>query len=150
MSLLGKVRTLAAMPAHRRRLAGEAAALMLAVRLALAALPFARIARWMGPFTAPGRAPAPTAAADPVEIAALSLAIATVAPNLPFRSDCLVQALAAHAMCRRRGLASTVHLGAAQAGVTAGETHAWTDAGGMPLTGYPLPSGMVEVSCFPG
>ena len=150
MKLFRKLRTFGAMGPHKRRLAGEAAMSMLAARLALALLPFARIARWMGPFSEPGSAPAGTGRASPTLVAQLRAAIATVAPNLPFRSDCLVQALAAQAMCRRRGIPCTVHMGACPAGVLReGETHAWSEACGAPLTGYPLPEGLVEVACFP-
>jgi hypothetical protein len=150
MKLFRKFRTFRAMRPHERQLAGEAAMNMLAARIALAVLPFARIARWMGPFSEPGSAPAGAGPASAALVEQLRSAIAAVAPNLPFRSDCLVQALAAQAMCRRRGITSTVHMGACPAGVLReGETHAWSEASGVPLTGYPLPEGLVEVACFP-
>ena len=151
MKLFRNLRSFRAMRPQARRLASEAAINMLAARVALAFLPFARIARWMGPFSEPGSAAAGGGPADPALVAPLRAAIATVAAQLPFRSDCLVQALAAQAMCRRRGIASTVHMGAGPAGVLPeGETHAWSEASGAPLTGYPLPEGIVEVACFPG
>lgn len=151
MSLARKMRTFAMMDSRRRHLVMEASATMLLGRIALATLPFAMIGRWMGPFTAPGLVSQGLMAAEDGQVAEVRRAIATAAPNLPFRSDCMVQALAGHAMCRRRGLPSTVHMGViGGAPSIAGETHAWVDAGGVEICGYPLPAGTVEVSCFPG
>ena len=58
-----------------------------------------------------------------------------VAARMPFRSDCLVQALAAQAMLSRRGIASRVHLGARKGPGGGIEAHAWLTAGGRTVTG---------------
>ncbi|PEQ10229.1 hypothetical protein B2G71_23430 [Novosphingobium sp. PC22D] len=138
------------MPRHKRRLLVEAALMMCAAKLALATLPFRRVTRWMGPPTPPGEPSiSPAANADVQRLRGISWAIATAAPHLPFATPCLVRALAGHAMCRRRGLASIVHFGAPHGRGSLDGTHAWLDASGVRLAGYPLDRDMVELGCFP-
>ncbi len=76
-------------------------------------------------------------------------AVRAAARHLPFRAVCLTQALAAHAMLRRRGVRGVVHFGAA--GPTSSDAldaHAWLEAAGVEVTGYPIPADMVEIARF--
>lgn len=59
------------------------------------------------------------------------------ASRLPLsgRDSCLAQAIAAQAMLRRRGIASTVYLGLAREARYGLGAHAWVRSGGMILTG---------------
>jgi hypothetical protein len=59
-------------------------------------------------------------------------AIGAAARRAPWRSECLEQAIAAKAMLRRRGIASTLYLGMARDPVTA---HAWLRVGDLNVTG---------------
>jgi hypothetical protein len=55
--------------------------------------------------------------------------IARVQPRLPWHSTCLVQALAARSMLRRRHVATVLHLGVAR-GEGLLQAHAWLEADG--------------------
>ena len=82
-------------------------------RLAVLLLPFRRLVPYLGTprYETPVMNPA-----LPVTARALTIARAVqqAARNLPWGCHCLVQAVAAKAMLRRRGLPSTLCLGAAQ------------------------------------
>jgi hypothetical protein len=147
-----KVGVFAAMAPRRRWLLIEAGTALIVARIAIACVPFARIARWLGPFTAPdiGAPAAGASETDREKLKAVAWALATAARNLPGETRCLAQAIAGRAMCLRRELPSVVHLGAEPGQRASIETHAWLDSGGIALTGYPLPAAIVEVACFAG
>lgn len=138
---------------HERLLLAEAAAGLIAARVKIAALPFRRIARGLGTFVPPAdpriaacRAPAP---ADQARIAGqVSWAVTRAAHHVPFKAVCLPQAMTAHAMLRRRGIASAMHFGARRSAEKPIDAHAWLDAAGVEVTGYPLDAGMTEIGCF--
>jgi hypothetical protein len=138
----------------RRLFAVEAAAALLVARLALRLVPFPRIARWLGTFVpahdarisaaATGRSPR-----DADVAAEIAWAVSRASRHVPFRAVCLPQALAAHAMLRRRGIASVMHFGGAVAGDRGVvDAHAWLEAAGVHVTGYPVPSDIAEIACF--
>ncbi len=81
-------------------------------------------------------------------IFAICWAIGAVAPWLPFRTLCLQQAIAARAMLERRGIDSVLHLGVRDPTGTALEAHAWPDAGGLNVTGYPVNPALTKVARF--
>ena len=136
--------------AARRRLALEAALALAAARVALDLVPFARLGRWLGPASAPGTAlHFGLADGQRAKVEAISRAIATACRRVPFNASCLTRVLAGHAMCRWRGIACVAHFGAVRGQVAQAETHAWLDAGEVPICGYPLPPDMVELGCFP-
>ncbi len=151
--ILQKVKTLAGVGWRRQLLVAEACASMFAARIILLVLPFARVARRLGDFVAPAdpRVAQRAAATTPDEAAtarAIGWAVRSAAPFMPFRSVCLQQAMAAHAMLRRRGIASVMHFGASPSGARAIDAHAWLDAAGVKVTGYPIPKEMGEIACF--
>ncbi len=62
-------------------------------------------------------------------------AVRAVAQRTPWKSNCLVHALAAKIMLRRRGIASTVYLGVAKDRGKDLNAHAWLRSGDVILTG---------------
>lgn len=138
--------------ARRRALLIEAALLLLAARLALVAIPFPRLAARWGEFVDPGdprasRAPA-RHEADARLAADVSWAVTRAARHVPFAAVCLPQAMAARVMLKRRGIASVLHFGAAKGSAKPLDTHAWLDAAGVEVTGYPAAGEFAEIACF--
>lgn len=62
-------------------------------------------------------------------------AIAAVSRRLPWRVNCLPQALAAAAMLHRRGVANTLYIGAQRSPERSFRGHAWVMAGDICVTG---------------
>lgn len=56
--------------------------------------------------------------------------------------------LAARVMLKRRGVASVMHFGAAKGETKPLDAHAWLDAAGVEVTGYPVAKGFSEIACF--
>lgn len=80
-------------------------------------------------------APAPTRRRRaPPDAARLAWAIEAAAARAPWRSDCLIRALAARRWLARRGCAARLHLGVAREadGLAA---HAWLTLDGRPIVG---------------
>jgi Transglutaminase-like superfamily len=71
--------------------------------------------------TEPGRA----AQLEPADLRRLSWAIAAAAARVPWRSDCLLQVLAAERWTRRWGLRGEFHLGVAKDAQDNLVSHAW-------------------------
>ncbi len=65
----------------------------------------------------------------------VAFAIPRVAVRLPWRADCLVQALAAERWLRRSGIAATLVIGVDKDGAAALDAHAWLQAGDRIVTG---------------
>jgi len=136
-----------------RALLAEAAVELAAARLVLATRPFRQVGRRLGSFVSPSdprvaerRSPGPP---DQAQTAArVSQAVIRAARHVPFRAVCLPQAMAAHAMLRRRGIDAAVHFGAQRGKDKPIDAHAWVDAAGVEVTGYPLEPGMTEIGCF--
>ena len=155
-STLRKLRTLTGVGARRQALVAEAAARMLAARLIVLVRPFGTVSKRFGAFVPPtdprvtGQRPATLAEARVAK--EIGWAVRAAAPFMPFRSVCLQQAMAAHAMLKRRGVPSVMHFGAGRnAGMTGGkpiDAHAWLDAGGVKVTGYPVAPNLAELGCF--
>ena len=61
--------------------------------------------------------------------------IPRVAARLPWRADCLVQAMAAQRWLSRAGIATSLTLGVPKDRRPAFEAHAWLSAGGRIVTG---------------
>ncbi len=144
-------------PRHLALIA-EAVMMLALAEGSLRLLPFRWTSRWLGPMVPPGSpepAPPAPASGDPGdnEDAAASArkvgwAVRSVAERVPFRAVCLPQALAARAMLARRGIASTLSIGSAH-GVNAHfDNHAWLDAAGVAVTGYPVRKGFACIGCY--
>jgi Transglutaminase-like superfamily len=149
----GKLRRFAEIGGRRRGLLIEAAFWLLASRIALVAVPFPKLARRIGDFVAPSDervTRARRASSDEEARLAAEIGWATVsaARHVPFRAVCLPQAMAARIMLRRRGVASVLHFGAAKGQEKAIDAHAWLDAAGVEVTGYPVAAQFSEIACF--
>lgn len=137
---------------RRRALLIEAVACLSAARLALIFIPFPRLARSLGTFVPPNDPRAvPTPPADTNGQARLAAdigwAVTRAARYVPFKAVCLPQAMAARVMLKRRGVASIMHFGAAK-GQDKLDAHAWLDAAGVEVTGYPVAKNFAEIACF--
>jgi hypothetical protein len=148
-----KLRRFGQVGGRRRGLVIEAALWLLVARMALLAVPFPRLARRLGAFVSPtdervtlaGRDASPQDAQFAEEIA---WATARAARHVPFKAVCLPQAMAARIMLRRRGVASVLHFGAARGRDKPIDAHAWLDAAGVEVTGYPVAGLFAEIACF--
>jgi len=138
---------------RRRALIAEAVVWLLALRLALLLVPFPRLAGVLGAFVPPSdpRVAAAGAAttADAARLAReVSWAVTRGAVHAPFRAVCLPQAMAARIMLKRRGVGSVMRFGAALPPGGPLATHAWLDAAGVRVTGYPAARAFAEIGCF--
>ena len=79
---------------------------------------------------------------------AVGWAVTRSARYVPFKAVCLPQAMAARIMLKRRGVASVMHFGAAKSKDEALDAHAWLDAAGVEVTGYPVAKNFAEIGCF--
>jgi hypothetical protein len=103
-------------------LLGEAGILLVAARVALKLLPTARIVRWV-------RRPLPSGSSAATNLEELRWAVTAFSRNAPIRLVCFPQALAMHAMLRRRRVTSEILYGAARLDNGALATHAWLKSG---------------------
>jgi len=138
---------------RRRGLIGEAMVWLLVLRVALILIPFPRLARTMGAFVPPADPRVAAAAAATTRDAArlareISWAVTRGAAHAPFKAVCLPQAMAARVMLKRREVESVMRFGAALAPDRPLDTHAWLDAAGVKVTGYPAARGFAEIACL--
>lgn len=128
--MLSACRRLAALDPVRRRLLFEAVAAIIVVRVGLRVLPFLTLQRMLDRFGALPIVRQHGRAASDV-LPSVRWAMTTASARLP--ATCLVQALAAGVMLRRRGLACRLRLGVrtregdSRAGL---EAHAWIECDG--------------------
>jgi hypothetical protein len=92
--------------------------------------------------------PPPTPPFDESQYALIervAFVIPRVAARLPWRADCLVQALAAEHWLKRAGILTTLTLGVPKDKSTTFEAHAWLSAGDRIVTGGDI-SGYVPLA----
>jgi hypothetical protein len=152
--MLRRLRSFARLSASRRAMLTEATACLAAARAALILVPFPRIARRLGTFVPPTdsrviNAPVAGSREQSAIAREVGWAVAVAARNVPFAAVCLPRAMAARIMLSRRSVPSVLHFG----GMLTGEpqileAHAWLDAAGVEVTGYPLDGGLAEMACF--
>jgi hypothetical protein len=136
-----------------RALLAEAAICLGLARLALRFAPFRHVGRRLGVFVSPQEARARAAVLRDPPCAALlaervGWAVRAAARNVPFAAVCLPQAIAARVMLRRRGVASVLHFGVGSATGESFDAHAWLDAAGVEVTGFPVAGAFTEIGCF--
>ncbi|HWC93083.1 MAG TPA: lasso peptide biosynthesis B2 protein [Pseudolabrys sp.] len=152
-SIRRRLRRFAQVGNRRRALLAEAVAWLLLTRLALLLVPFPRLARRLGTFVPPSdaravaarRSGAPSATSLAEEI---GWAVTHAARHVPFNAVCLPQAMTARIMLKRRGVGSVLHFGAAKGEQRPLDAHAWLDAAGVEVTGYPVAAKFTEIACF--
>lgn len=96
----------------------------------------------------PGDAMPATDGRPPLLAERLAYVIPRVGRRLPWRSDCLVQALAARRLLAAGGIASELHIGARKDAQGHFEAHAWLTVGGLVVTGWDI-HGLSEFAEFP-
>ncbi|HET8918079.1 MAG TPA: lasso peptide biosynthesis B2 protein [Xanthobacteraceae bacterium] len=138
---------------RRRVLAAEAVLCLLAARLALIFVSFPHLSQRIGTLVPPTdpRVVKAGAGASPEQIwiaKEVGWAVTRAARYMPFRAVCLPQAMAAHRMLARRGVASVMHIGAGRGETNPLNAHAWLDAAGVEVTGYPVAERLAEIACF--
>lgn len=136
---------------RERSLVVEAVVCLALARLALALIPFPRIARRLGDLVPPSdpRARRAGLQASGANVAReVGWAVTRAARYVPFEAVCLPQAMAARIMLKRRGVESVMHFGAARGEDKPIDAHAWLDAAGVEVTGYPVAAGFSEIACF--
>jgi hypothetical protein len=118
------------LPASRKWLLVEAFAGLLAARFALALLPVRWIFRWLEkPISNPVAPPQ----VDAIE--RIRWAVLTVARYGPLSFVCFPQALAAHALLRRRGIVSIMHYGVRRSADRQMRAHTWLEVDNRMLLG---------------
>jgi transglutaminase superfamily protein len=145
------LRRFAQLDYRKRLLLAEAAFGLLAARLALIFISFPRLARRFGTLVSAADPRLLQMSADPNQaLIAVDVgwAVTRAARYAPLKAVCLPQAMAAHRMLRRRGVASVMHFGAAKGRVKPLATHAWLDAAGVEVTGYPVAEQVTEIASF--
>jgi hypothetical protein len=151
-----RLRRLGEIDNYHRALLAEAVASLLVARLVLVFVSFQRIARWLGAFVPPTDPRAVQAKVHVEQDAPLAReigwAVTRAARYVPFKAVCLPQAMAARVMLNRRGVKSVMHFGAARGDnrneAKPFEAHAWLDAVGVEVTGYPVMGEFTEIACF--
>jgi hypothetical protein len=139
---------------HRRlALLAEASVCLLLARVVVRIVPFSRVARHLGVFMRPadGRAlteRAPVSRAQARLAGEIGWAVTRAARVVPFAAVCLTQAFAARLMLDRRRISSVLRFGAGKGTGQPLDGHAWLDAAGVHVTGYPVRSDLAEVACF--
>ena len=138
---------------RRRVLLVEAVAYLLAARLALIFIPFPRLARRLGTFVPPtdarvSQVRTATAPDQSRRAEEIGWAVTRAARYVPFKAVCLPQAMAARVMLKCRGVQSVIHFGAAKGTEKPLDAHAWLDAAGVEVTGYPVAENFAEIACF--
>jgi hypothetical protein len=119
----------------RKELLFEALIALAIARIAMALLPFRRVAAWMG---TPGtETPATATAADTKLAKEIGWAVAVLARRVPWDGRCLAQALAGTGMLRHRGLEGTVSFGVCRGEIAEIGAHAWLRFGSIMVTGGP-------------
>ena len=118
------------LPPAERRLGIEVAALLLGIRLLLLLLPLGMVQRIL-------TRPIAGRTADPTYAERIGRTAAALAPPLLGDAPCLVQALAVHALLRRHGQPSRLHIGVRKGQRGRLEAHAWVECDGAILIGGP-------------
>ncbi|MEO8812117.1 MAG: lasso peptide biosynthesis B2 protein [Caulobacteraceae bacterium] len=110
-------------------LASEALAWVALAGLGLRLAPF----RWIA--AAANRKARVSASDEAGVIDKVRWAVTAAARRSPWRPACFEEGLAAHAMLRRRGVASVLYYGARRGGAPGLAAHVWVRAGGQDVVG---------------
>ena len=147
-----RLRKFLALAPVERRLALEAAAFLTLALLVLATLPFRRIAAWLGEPVGGGERAVRSPDARHLGMARqIGRAVERAARHLPWPALCLPQTIAAKAMLRRRGIASTVHFGVAPSEAPDPRrmrAHAWLTVGDTAVVGGRSGGGFAVLARF--
>lgn len=148
-----RLRRLAQVGPREHGLLIEATLALLSARIVIALVPFPRVARRLGGFVAPHHALAKAAEhrpspKDQALARDIGWAVTRAARHIPFKAVCLPQAMAAHAMLKKRGIFGVIHFGTARGAALTLQAHAWLDVGAVEVTGYPVGPELTEIACL--
>lgn len=129
-----------------RRLFLEAVLALAAARTASKWLPFRWLAGRLGESGA--ESPPHISPANDITASRIGWAVGAAARRLPWRRECLEQALAAYWMASRRGIGGTLYFGVAKDTATTIKAHAWVRCGTRLVTGARGHTRYRVVSCF--
>ncbi len=132
------------LPASERLHLAEAITLCTIASVLLRVLRFRMLAPRLGRHMA--ESPGQHDAATIKQVARVSWAVGAAARHLPWKPVCLPQAVTAQWMLRRRGIPSTLYLGADPA--RGYDAHAWVRAGAVIVAGGPAQERFAVVSSF--
>jgi hypothetical protein len=127
----------------RRVYLREAAVMLVLARLALRFIPPARIFAWAD------RAPRRIERFAADEARWIAWAVEDLGARSWMNALCLPRALAAHAMLRRRGIASRLCLGVARDGAALA-AHAWVEIGKDKVVGASEAEGFTQLAAYGG
>ena len=127
---ISKLAKFRALSSADRRLFLAAIWWLLFARLLLAFIPFRRLTERLG-----SEAVRVAGEDDPDFVARVGFAVARAADNVPWRSDCFPQTIAACKILKRHGISSTIHLGVERVGNEELNAHAWLTSGNNVVTG---------------
>ena len=131
--LMHRTRVLVGLPPATHLLLLESLALLLWCRLLARWFPLRLYGRWLGELHAETpRHPAPPRAEA---IRQIGWSVATASAILPWRDKCLIEAMAAKLMLRRRGAPTTLYIGAHRAPARGVIAHSWLRCGDQTVTG---------------
>lgn len=102
-------------------------------RLAINALPFPKLTKYLGVSKVESSADLPVLHLE--EARRVAWAVRSASRYTPWKSNCFPQAIAAKYLLKRKGIASTLYLGAAFKARTELEAHAWLRCGPFYVTG---------------
>jgi len=148
-----RIRRFSRLDGGRRALLLEASFWLLVARLELLFVPFPKLARRWGRFVEPAKAASAATHQNPTleqqrQAQEIGWAVTRAARHVPFSAVCLPQAMAAFIMLRKRNIGSVMHFGAAKGKDKPLDAHAWLDAAGVKVTGYPVAPEFAELGCF--
>lgn len=103
------------------------------VRAIIFFIPFNRIKKYIGTYNS--ESPEETESSCYEMIKKVAWAVALVSNYTPWESKCLVQALTAQKMLKKRHIYSTLYLGVAREGENKLNAHAWLRSGRVLVTG---------------
>jgi hypothetical protein len=126
------------------RLAAEAVLFLALAALTLKAASFVAVARWAGGTPRSGEL-----GEHPAQARRVAWAVEAAARRVPWRTACFAEALACHAMLRRRGLASRLYYGARSGGAQPPVAHVWVMSGETALVGARAAGQVALLATFP-
>jgi hypothetical protein len=114
-----------------RALLTEALVFLTAACVGMRLVPFRRLAPYLGVVTTDAPPAGGAGGGQPTRV---GRAVQAVSRRVPWRTQCLTEAMAAQWMLRRRGLPGVLHVGVHKEGDTM-TAHAWTSCGNENVVG---------------
>ncbi|MBX2883993.1 MAG: lasso peptide biosynthesis B2 protein [Granulosicoccus sp.] len=144
--ILQRARNLLHRPLADKLLLLKVLVLLGATRLAINVLPFSRLERMLGKRMQESEREISTE--EQAYARRIRWAVGIISPYTPWKSNCFPQALTAKILLRRRGISSTLYMGAAFKEEGSLQGHAWLRCGPYYLTGGDSESRFGAIASF--